>query len=55
MPPNIQQAGIDVIEKASGKKVDVTRIPHDHVPNESAPEKVVDWFVHLSELGGREN
>ena len=54
VPPNVQQAGIDVIEKASGKKVDVRHIDNDHVPNESAPEKVIDWFVHLSNLGGKE-
>lgn len=54
VPPSTQQKGIDTIEKASGRKVDITRIPNDHVPNASAPEKVVDWFVKIVEKGSQE-
>jgi hypothetical protein len=52
--PAAQQRGIDIIEGASGKKVDVTRIQSGHCPNVSHPEKVVDWFVALIEKSGRE-
>ena len=52
--PIAQQRGIDVIEKASGRKVDVTKIHSDHCPNISHPEEVVKWFVDLVEKGGRE-
>ncbi|PSN69231.1 alpha/beta-hydrolase [Corynespora cassiicola Philippines] len=50
--PAVQQQGIDVIEAKGNKKVDVTRIPTDHVPVASAPDKVIDWFVALIEKGG---
>ncbi|KAF2684508.1 alpha/beta-hydrolase [Lentithecium fluviatile CBS 122367] len=52
--PAAQQRAIDVIEKANGGKVDVTRIKSDHCPNVSHPEMVVDWFVGLVEKGGKE-
>ncbi|KAF2877482.1 Alpha/Beta hydrolase protein [Massariosphaeria phaeospora] len=45
VPPSVQQAGIDMIEKESGNAVDVTRFPCDHVPSVTAPEKVVDWIL----------
>lgn len=54
VPPFVQQRAIDNVERATGKKVDVTRIPTDHVPTVSAPGKVVDWFVALVEKGGKE-
>jgi hypothetical protein len=40
--PSAQQAGIDNIEKSSGRKVDVYRYPVDHIPYLSAIESVVD-------------
>ncbi|KAF2636920.1 hypothetical protein P280DRAFT_472787 [Massarina eburnea CBS 473.64] len=52
--PKVQQRGIDNIEKATGRKVDVTRIAADHCPEVSVPETVLDWWVHLIELGGKE-
>lgn len=54
VPPTAQQKGIDAIEKASGRKVDVTRIKSDHCPNVSHPQEVIDWFVGMVEKGGRE-
>ena len=51
IPPSVQQKGIDMIEEASGNKVDVTRINNDHCPSISAPEKVIDWFVSVAEKG----
>ncbi|KAK5088961.1 hypothetical protein LTR05_003185 [Lithohypha guttulata] len=49
IPRDVQQAGIDVIERASGKKVDVTSIKADHCPNVTAPQAVVDWVVNVVE------
>jgi hypothetical protein len=40
--PEAQQAGIDTIEKSSGRKVDVYRYPVDHIPYFSAIETVID-------------
>ncbi|KAF2261500.1 alpha/beta-hydrolase [Lojkania enalia] len=52
--PVVQQRGIDAIEAASGKKVDVWRLSCDHCPTKSVPEKSIEWFKHLVELGGKE-
>ncbi|KAK7967271.1 uncharacterized protein PG986_001548, partial [Apiospora aurea] len=49
IPPFIQQKGIDMIERETGKKVDVTRIDSNHVPILSRTELVVDWIVKLVE------
>jgi len=47
IPVEIQQAEIDMIEKESGRKVDVTRIAADHCPNWTAMQQTVDWIVAL--------
>ncbi|KAF7540862.1 hypothetical protein G7054_g1097 [Neopestalotiopsis clavispora] len=47
IPPEIQQAGIDMIEKITGDKVDVTRIDSDHCAPASDTQKVVDWIVNV--------
>lgn len=49
VPPATQQKGIDAIEKASGQKVDVTRIKSDHCPSVSHLQEVIDWFVAMME------
>lgn len=49
IPPDVQQAGIDMIEKRSGRKVDVTRIRADHCCNISAPKETLDWLVGVVE------
>ncbi|KAF2475686.1 alpha/beta-hydrolase [Lindgomyces ingoldianus] len=49
VPPAVQQAMIDMVEKESCNKVDVTRINADHVPNQSAPARVVDWIIKCVE------
>ncbi|KAM3072307.1 hypothetical protein ACMFMG_009117 [Clarireedia jacksonii] len=48
--PTIQREGIAMIEKASGKKVDVTSIKTGHIPNheKSAPQKVIDWILDVA-------
>ncbi|KAF1995437.1 alpha/beta-hydrolase [Amniculicola lignicola CBS 123094] len=47
--PNVQQECIDMVERESGNKVDVTRIETDHIPIVGHPQKVIDWFVKLVE------
>ncbi len=48
IPPAIQRAGIDMIEKESGRKVDVTSIPRDHCPLAGHPDEVADWIVKVA-------
>lgn len=48
IPPDVQKAGIEMIEKESGRKVDVTAIPRDHVPNARYPEEVADWILKVA-------
>lgn len=48
LPPSLQQDGIDIIEKVSGNKVHVTKIPGDHCPNWTVESLVVDWIVDVS-------
>ncbi|KAK7963746.1 hypothetical protein PG988_010720 [Apiospora saccharicola] len=48
IPPFVQQGEIDMIERETGKKVDVTRIDSDHVPLVSHPDLMIDWIVKLA-------
>ena len=50
--PLVQRAGIEMIEKESGNKVDVTSIPGDHVAPLSSKTEVVDWIVDVAERMG---
>ena len=43
--PDVQRAGIEIIEKASGRKVDVTSIQGDHCPMAGHADWVSDWVV----------
>jgi hypothetical protein len=43
----MQRAGIELIEKASGTKVDVTEIDAGHAPSAKYPEKVMEWIVDV--------
>ena len=47
IPPKAQEAAIELIEKTSGNKVDVTRINAGHCPSILAGQEVVDWIVGL--------
>lgn len=47
IPLRNQKIGIEKIEKASGRKVDVTSIKSGHVPPASQPQKVVDWILDV--------
>lgn len=49
IPPQVQRAGIEMIEKESGNKVDVTAINADHVPPLSSLAKAADWIVGVAE------
>ncbi|KAI2470418.1 alpha/beta-hydrolase [Annulohypoxylon bovei var. microspora] len=51
IPPQTQRDAIDIVEKESGNKVDVTYIKAGHCPTLTAPEKAVDWIVHAAEKG----
>ncbi|KAI0966916.1 Alpha/beta hydrolase fold-1 [Xylaria arbuscula] len=50
VPAEVQRREIEMIETETGSKVDVTSIKSGHCPNVSAPEKVVDWFLHVASL-----
>jgi len=45
IPPKYQRAAIELIEKESGKEVDVTSIKAGHCPTFSKLQEVVDWFL----------
>lgn len=45
--PKTQRAGIEIIERESGRPVEVTSIKADHAPNISKLQEVVDWIVGL--------
>jgi hypothetical protein len=49
IPPFIQRDEIEMIEKESGTKVDVTSINADHCPMVTAKKEVVDWIVDAAE------
>ncbi|KAI8714875.1 AB hydrolase-1 domain-containing protein [Fusarium sp. LHS14.1] len=50
--PLVQRAGIEMIEKESGNKVDVKSIAGDHVAPLSSKTEVVDWIVGVAECMG---
>ena len=47
IPATTQRAGIDMIEKESGRKVDVTSINADHIPTITSKKDAVDWMIGL--------
>ncbi|MCJ1282914.1 hypothetical protein MMC26_002240 [Xylographa opegraphella] len=48
VPPDTQEDSIDLIEKESGEKVDVTSIKSGHFPNISKPHEVVQWILNVA-------
>ena len=48
IPAENQREAIELIEKVSGRKVDVTSIQTGHIPPVSAPEKVIDWILDVA-------
>lgn len=49
IPHESQTDMIELVERVSGNKVDVTRIPAGHAPNLTAFNEVVDWIVGMAE------
>lgn len=45
LTPDFQRSRIAMIEKESGKKVDVYNFPAPHCPNISAPEELVNVVI----------
>lgn len=45
--PKTQQTGINTIEKASGRKVDVTSLEAGHIPYIMKLDEVLEWFEKL--------
>lgn len=55
-PKIIQIPGIEMIEQASGRKVDVTRIKSGHTPHLDAPKETVEWIMKVADkVEEREN
>ena len=46
--PDVQRAGIEMIEKESGRKVDVTSVQGDHCPMADKPQLVADWILDVA-------
>ncbi|KAK6953046.1 hypothetical protein Daesc_005344 [Daldinia eschscholtzii] len=49
LPPKFQRDWIELIEKESGNKVDVTSLPVGHCPSYTKPQEVIDWIVKAAE------
>lgn len=49
IPHESQTDMIELVERESGNKVDVTRIQAGHAPNLTAFGEVVDWIVGMAE------
>ncbi|KAH7310607.1 Alpha/beta hydrolase fold-1 [Stachybotrys elegans] len=49
IPPIVQQSIIDMIERETGRSVDVTSIDADHVAPLSSPDTVAEWIVGIAE------
>lgn len=48
VPLHIQKAGIEMIERDMGKKVDVSSIPRDHCPMVHYPDEIAEWIVKVA-------
>ncbi|KAI0399120.1 Alpha/beta hydrolase fold-1 [Xylaria palmicola] len=46
--PEIQRREIEMVERETGRKVDVTSIKAGHCPNLSVPEKAVAWLLDVA-------
>ncbi|KAI0869683.1 Alpha/beta hydrolase fold-1 [Hypoxylon argillaceum] len=47
--PEIQKREIEMVEKETGSKVDVTSIQTGHCPSISVPETVIGWIVDVAQ------
>jgi pimeloyl-ACP methyl ester carboxylesterase len=48
IPPTVQRSEIAMIERETGKKVDVTSIETGHIPTASQPQLVIDWVLDVA-------
>ncbi|MCJ1414016.1 hypothetical protein MMC32_000341 [Xylographa parallela] len=48
IPPKTQKEAIEMIERESGEKVDVTSIKAGHCPSISKPQEVIHWFSDVA-------
>lgn len=47
---DVQRKGVEVVERASGRKVDLTTANVDHALNISAPQVLADWIVKMAKM-----
>ena len=47
-PPEVQRAGIEMIEQVSGRKVDVTSVKAGHCPNLTAEKETIEWILSVA-------
>ena len=48
IPLDVQKAGIEMIQKESGNKVDVSSIPRDHCPMVHHPDEIAEWIAKVA-------
>ncbi|GAW22174.1 hypothetical protein ANO14919_117090 [Xylariales sp. No.14919] len=48
LSPATQESQIEMIERVSGNKVDVSRIDAGHVPSITHPQDVIDWILRVA-------
>ncbi|KAI0883619.1 alpha/beta-hydrolase [Annulohypoxylon maeteangense] len=49
--PQTQRDGIEVVEKESGNRVDITYVKAGHCPSVTTPQEVIDWIIRAAEKG----
>ncbi|KAI1171186.1 Alpha/beta hydrolase fold-1 [Nemania sp. FL0916] len=49
VPVAVQKSEIEMLEKETGHKIDVTTIKSGHCPTSSCPDKVVDWLHDIAQ------
>lgn len=53
LSPDFQRKGIEMVERETGRKVDVTSLDAGHAPNVSQPQAMADWIVKVAEMEAR--
>lgn len=49
IPASVQKAGIEIIERESGRPVDVTSVKTGHCPHVSARNETEEWIFKVLE------
>lgn len=55
IPPESQTDMIELVERESGNKVDVTKVQAGHAPNWVAFKEFVDWIVMMADKDGADD